>query len=126
MNRSKLMSFLAAGVLATAMAALPAGAASAASPTDSVQFDGTQTYNIFNSRLAVAVIDPNVTAVLTITVTATGQKLGTLDNLNSATDPSDVQARTFEGVADPGEITVTSNLGSTASTTVKTIYRPSY
>lgn len=126
MNRSKLMSFLAAGVLATAMAALPAGAASAASPTESVQFDGTQTYNIFNSRLAVAVIDPNVTAVLTITVTATGQKLGTLDNEHPATDPTDVQTRTFEGVADPGEITVTSNLGSTASTTVETIYRPSY
>ncbi|MGO8978449.1 MAG: hypothetical protein ACLP70_11260 [Streptosporangiaceae bacterium] len=125
MNRSRLMPLLAAGVLATAVAAFPAGAASAAS-TDSVQFVGTPSYNLFNSRLAVAVADPDVTAVLTITVTATGQKLGILDNYHSATDPTDVQARTFEGVADPAEITVTSNLGSTASSSVVTIYRPSY
>jgi hypothetical protein len=41
---------------------------------------GTPSYNLFNSRLPVALADPDVTALLTITVTATGQKLGILDN----------------------------------------------
>ena len=123
MNRPRLIPFLAAGALAAATAALPAGAASAAS-TDSVQFDGTPSYNIFNGRLAVAVADPDVTAVLTITVTATGQKLGILDNEHSAENPTDVQVRVFEGISDPGQITVTSNLGSTASSSVSTYCRP--
>lgn len=117
--RLRFMSLVAAGALAVTSA----GAASAATH-DTVQIRGAE-YNLADGQLTIVAADTGTAAVLTATVTATGQKIGTLTDYYTAQDPTDVQAGVFTA-GEPTEITVTSNLGGHASSTVSRYYKPPY
>jgi hypothetical protein len=117
--RLRFMSLLAAGALAVT----PAAAASAATH-DTVQIRGAE-YNLANGQLTIVAADTDTAAVLTATVTATGQKIGTLTNYYTAQNPTDVQAGVFTA-GEPTEITVTSSLGGRASSPVSRYYKPPY
>ena len=82
-------------------------------------------YNLADGQLTIVAADTGTAAVLTATVTATGQKIGTLTDYYTAQDPTDVQAGVFTA-GEPTEITVTSNLGGHASSTVSRYYKPPY
>ncbi len=71
-------------------------------------------YKIARSQLTVQATDSNSTATLTVSVTSTGQVLGTMTNQGNGT----YQAK-FSGVANPVNITVTSNLGGSDSAAVR-------
>jgi len=66
------------------------------------------------SQLTVLATDSNPAAVLTVSVTGTGEVLGTMTNLGNGN-------YTFKktGIANPRNITVTSNLGGTATARVR-------
>ena len=66
------------------------------------------------SQLTVLATDSNPAAVLTVSVTGTGEVLGTMTNLGNGN-------YTFKktGIANPRNITVTSNLGGTANARVR-------
>jgi hypothetical protein len=71
-------------------------------------------YSISGSKLTVTASDSNPAAVLTVTVTSSGQILGTMQ---SRGDGNYQLKKT--GVANPVNITVTSNLGGSASKNVQ-------
>ncbi|MEO5825676.1 MAG: S8 family serine peptidase, partial [Gemmatimonadales bacterium] len=71
-------------------------------------------YTASRSQLTVQATDSNPTAILTVSVTSTGQILGTMQNRGDGT----YQAK-FSGLANPVNITVTSNLGGSATAAVR-------
>ncbi len=71
-------------------------------------------YKIARSQLNVQATDSNSTAILTVSVTSTGQVLGTMSNRGDGT----YQAK-FSLAANPVNITVTSNLGGSATAAVR-------
>jgi len=125
---SRLTALLLAGGLAGALAAAPATAASAA--TDTVMLREAE-FNLRTDQLAVVAADTDTSAVLTVSVTATGFVIGTLTNYHSPADPTDVQAGVFKVIVNgqvthPAEITVTSSAGSQASTAVSSYIPAGY
>ena len=72
-------------------------------------------YSISGSKLTVTASDSNPAAVLTVKVTSSGQVLGTMKTKGNGL--YQLKAR---GIANPVNITVTSNLGGTASANVRT------
>ena len=85
---------------------------------DSVQVDTVTItraqYTTSRSQLTVQATDSNSTATLTVSVTSTGQILGPMQNRGDGS----YQAK-FSGVANPVNITVTSNLGGSATAAVR-------
>ena len=81
--------------------------------SDTVTISKAQ-YSISGSQLKVAATDSNPAAVLTVKVTSSGQVLGTMDTRG------DGKYRLIaNGIANPQNVTVTSNLGGSASASVK-------
>jgi hypothetical protein len=72
-------------------------------------------YNLHYSMLHVGATDDNADAVLTAYKTSTGAKIGTLTNSGTGSFSG-----SFRG--NPGNVTVTSSRGATASVAVKVIY----
>jgi plastocyanin len=70
-------------------------------------------YTSTGSLLTVQATDSNSSAVLTVSVTSTGQVLGTMTNRGGS------YTAKFSGIANPKMITVKSNLGGSASARVK-------
>ena len=71
-------------------------------------------FSISRGQLTVLATDSNSAAVLTLSVTSTGQILGTMDTRGDGNYRSKIN-----GIANPQNVTVTSNLGGTASANVK-------
>ena len=71
-------------------------------------------YKISLSQLTVQATDSNPSATLTVSVTSTGQVLGTMMNRGGGN-----YTAKFTGIANPRKITVTSNLGGTATARVR-------
>jgi len=71
-------------------------------------------YSIANSQLKVNATDSNPAAVLTVKVTSSGEVLGTMQSRGDGT----YQLKK-NGIANPVNITVTSNLGGSASANVQ-------
>ncbi len=84
-----------------------------ASAVDTVTITKAQ-YTISSSQLKVNATDSNPAAVLTVKVTSSGQVLGTMQTRGDG----NYQLKKT-GIANPVNITVTSNLGGSASTNVK-------
>ncbi len=80
---------------------------------DSVQITRAQ-YTTSRSQLVVQATDSDSTATLTVSVTSTGVVLGTLPNRGDGT-----YRGKFNGVANPGNITVRSSLGGSATADVR-------
>jgi hypothetical protein len=104
---ARFTTLIVAGGLACAVTGVQAVTASAAA--DNVMIRGAE-FNLRTDQLIVVAADTDVTAVLTVSVTSTGQKIGTLTNYYSAADPTDVQSGMFtvtvNGViTHPAEIT---------------------
>jgi hypothetical protein len=72
-------------------------------------------FNLHTSTLHVSAIDDNADAVLTAFKTSTGAKIGTLTNSGTGTFSAAFHIN-------PGNVTVTSSRGATASSPVKVIY----
>ena len=85
-----------------------------ASAIDTVSITKAQ-YDISGSQLKVQATDSNPAAVLTVKVTSSGEVLGTMQTRGDGT----YQLKKT-GIANPVNITVTSNLGGSASKNVKT------
>ena len=85
---------------------------------DSVQVDTVDItraqYVIARSQLKVQATGSDSTATLTVSVTSTGQILGTMQNRGDGT----YQGK-FNGIANPVDITVTSNLGGSDTASVR-------
>jgi hypothetical protein len=71
-------------------------------------------YAISRSQLTVQATDTNTAAVLTVSVSSTGEILGTMTNRGDGT----YRAK-FSGLANPVNIDVTSNLGGSDTARVK-------
>ena len=71
-------------------------------------------YTISRSQLTVQATDSDPSATLTVSVTSTGTVLGTLENRGDGT-----YRGKFSGVANPGNITVKSSLGGSATADVR-------
>ena len=84
-----------------------------ASAVDTVTISKAQ-YSIANSQLKVNATDSNPAAVLTVKVTSSGEVLGTMQSRGDGT----YQLKKV-GIANPVNITVTSNLGGSASKNVQ-------
>jgi len=84
-----------------------------ASAADTVTITKAQ-YSIANSQLKVNATDSNPAAVLTVKVTSSGEVLGTMQSRGDGT----YQLKK-NGIANPVNITVTSNLGGSASANVQ-------
>ncbi len=80
---------------------------------DTVQITRAQ-YVTARSQLTVQATDTDSTATLTVSVTSTGEILGTMKNLGGGS-----YSAKFTGISNPQKITVTSNLGGTATARVK-------
>jgi plastocyanin len=80
---------------------------------DTVQITRAQ-YAVARSQLTVQATDTNTTATLTVSVTSTGVVLGTMTNNGGGS-----YSAKFSGIANPTNITVTSNFGGTDSARVK-------
>ena len=80
---------------------------------DSVEITRAQ-YSISRSQLVVQATDSDSTATLTASVTSTGVVLGTLSTRGDGT-----YRGKFNGVANPGNITVTSSLGGSDTADVR-------
>ena len=80
---------------------------------DTVEITRAQ-YAISRSRLSVQATDTNTAAILTVSVTSTGEILGTMTNQGDGT----YRAK-FSGIANPLNIDVTSNLGGSATAMVR-------
>ena len=81
--------------------------------SDTVTISKAQ-YSISGSQLKVAATDSNPAAVLTVKVTSSGQVLGTMDTRG------DGKYRLIaNGIANPQNVTVTSNLGGSDSADVQ-------
>lgn len=90
------------------------GAVTVTAVTDTVAITKAR-YATATQQLTVLATDSNDTATLTVKVTSTGQVLGTMMNLGGGS----YQAK-FKNVAtNPGMVTVTSNLGGSATARVK-------
>jgi plastocyanin len=71
-------------------------------------------YAVARSQLTVQATDSNDTATLTVSVTSTGQVLGTMMNKGGGS-----YSAKFNGITNPQKITVTSDFGGTATARVK-------
>jgi len=71
-------------------------------------------YSISRSQLTVLATDTNTDAVLTVSVTSTGEILGTMDTRGDGN-----YRGKFNGIANPQNVTVKSNLGGSDSSDVK-------
>jgi hypothetical protein len=71
-------------------------------------------YSIARSQLSVQATDSNTAAILTVKVTSSGQILGTMQTRGDGN-----YRLKLNGVANPQNVTVTSNLGGSASKNVK-------
>ncbi len=71
-------------------------------------------FSISRGQLTVLATDSNSAAVLTLSVTSTGQILGTMDTRGDGNYRSKIN-----GTTNPQNVTVTSNLGGTASANVR-------
>jgi plastocyanin len=71
-------------------------------------------YTTSRSQLIVQATDTNDTAILTVSVTSTGEVLGTMKNLGGGS----YNAK-FRGISNPQKITVTSNFGGSATARVR-------
>lgn len=83
------------------------------SATDTVQITRA-VYITRRSQLTAQATDSSDSAVLTVSVTSTGAVLGTLTNNGGGS-----YSAVFRGIANPMNITVTSNLGGSASAQVR-------
>ena len=81
--------------------------------TDTVVITRAQ-YTVSRSQLVVLATDTNDTATLTVSVTSTGETLGTMMNKGGGS----YQAK-FTGISNPQNITVSSNLGGSATARVR-------
>jgi hypothetical protein len=66
------------------------------------------------SQLTVQATDTNDTAMLTVSITSTGEVLGPMMNLGGGS-----YTAKFRGISNPQKITVTSNLGGSATARVR-------
>jgi len=89
------------------------GSVTVTEATDTVQITRAQ-YTTSTSQLTVQATDTSDTATLTVSVTRTGEILGTMMNRGGG----NYTAR-FTGIANPRSITVTSNLGGSDSARVR-------
>jgi len=71
-------------------------------------------YSISRSQLTVLATDTNTAAVLTVSVTSTGQPLGTMDTRGDGNYRAKIN-----GIANPQNVTVTSNLGGSDAADVR-------
>ena len=71
-------------------------------------------YTTSRSQLTVQATDTNDTAMLTVSVTSTGEVLGTMMNLGGGS-----YSAKFGGISNPQKITVSSNLGGSATARVR-------
>jgi plastocyanin len=71
-------------------------------------------YTTSRSQLTVQATDTNDTAMLTVSVTSTGEILGPMMNLGGGS-----YSAKFRGISNPRNITVTSNLGGSDSARVR-------
>jgi len=85
----------------------------ASAATDTVTITKAQ-YSIANSRLTVLATDSNPAAVLTVKVTSSGQNLGTMKTRGDG----NYQLKK-NGIANPQNVTVTSDLGGSATARVR-------
>ena len=81
--------------------------------SDTVGINRAQ-YDTARSQLTVQATDTNDTATLTVSVTSTGEILGLMMNRGGGS----YNAK-FKGISNPRKITVTSNLGGSATAKVK-------
>ena len=88
------------------------GSVTVAAASDTVTITRAQ-YTSTRSQLTVSATDSNTTAVLTASVTSTGMVLGPLRGSNGS------YSAKFTVTSNPVNITVTSNLGGSASAPVK-------
>jgi len=72
-------------------------------------------YTTSSSQLVVQATDTDDTAVLTVSVTSTGEVLGTMTNRGGGS-----YSAKFRGISNPQKITVSSNLGGSATARVRT------
>jgi len=89
------------------------GSVTVTEATDTVQITRAQ-YTTSTSQLTVQATDTNDTATLTVSVTRTGEILGTMMNQGGGN-----YAARFTRIANPRNITVTSNLGGSDSARVR-------
>src|SRR5678815_4930722 len=71
-------------------------------------------YSISRSQLTVLATDTNIDAVLTVSVTSTGEILGTMDTRGDGNYRAKIN-----GIANPQNVTVTSNLGGSDAADVR-------
>jgi plastocyanin len=71
-------------------------------------------YTVSRSQLTVNATDTNATATLTVSVSATGEVLGVMRNAGGGN-----YSAKFSGISNPLNITVTSNLGGSATARVR-------
>ena len=71
-------------------------------------------YSVSRSQLTVLATDTNTDAVLTVSVTSTGEILGTMDTRGDGNYRAKIN-----GIANPQNVTVTSNLGGSDSSDVR-------
>ncbi len=89
------------------------GTVTVSAPVDTVQISKAQ-YVTSTSQLTVLATDNNPTATLTVSVTSSGMVLGPM-----MTDGSGNYSAKFKRIANPVNVTVTSDLGGTASANVR-------
>ncbi len=89
------------------------GSVTVTAAADTVQITRAQ-YSISRSQLTVQATDTSDTATLTVSVTRTGMILGTMRNNGGGS-----YSAKFSGIANPMNITVTSNLGGSDSARVR-------
>ena len=89
------------------------GSVTVTAAADTVQITRAQ-YAIARSQLTVQATDTNDTATLTVSVTSSGVILGTMTNNGGGS-----YSAKFSGIANPMNITVTSNFGGSASARVR-------
>ena len=89
------------------------GSVTVTTAPDTVQITRAQ-YTVARSQLTVQATDTNTTATLTVSVTSTGVILGTMTNNGGGN-----YSAKFSGIANPMNITVTSNFGGTDSARVR-------
>ena len=89
------------------------GSVTVTAGADTVDITRAQ-YAISRSQLTVQATDTNTTATLTVSVTSSGMVLGTMNNNGGGS-----YSAKFSGIANPVNITVTSNFGGTDSARVR-------
>ena len=89
------------------------GSVTVTAATDTVQITRA-IYTTSRSQLTVQATDSNDTAVLTVSVTSSGVILGTMTNNGGGN-----YSAKFNGIVNPMNITVSSNLGGSASARVR-------